>query len=45
MVNDVRRIGKTQSLPEHSSSESLANDFARNSKGNNRENRGRFSCR
>ena len=29
IVNDIRRIGKTQSLPEHSSSESLANDFAR----------------
>ena len=29
IVNDIRRIGKTQSLPEHSSSESLANDYAR----------------
>ena len=27
-MNDIRRKNKTQSLPEHSSSESLANDFA-----------------
>ena len=28
VVNDIRKKGKNQSLPEHSSSETLANDFA-----------------